>query len=105
KTWYHEGDQSLLTARYWLASYSIPRAKERLEEARTYKEVPLEVREAGTQELYKKLRTMEISSSQVADQRPISSVAFSPNGKLIASSSWSGLCKLWDIPSLSHRGN
>ena len=88
KTWYHEGSESLLKARYWIAEYSIPRAKERLEAARQYKEIPLDVREASAQDLYKKLRTMEISCSQVADQRPISSVSFSPNGKLIATSSW-----------------
>lgn len=46
---------------------------------------------------------MEIGCSQVGDQRPVSSVSFSPDGQLIATSSWSGLCKLWAVPSLEHR--
>ncbi|KAI7686444.1 U4/U6 small nuclear ribonucleoprotein Prp4 [Sarcoptes scabiei] len=99
KTWYHVGSDSLLKARLWIADYSIPRAKTRLEEAKQLKEIPLEVRETNNQELYKKLRSMEISGSQVADQRPISSCSFSPNGKLISTSSC-GLCKIWSMPSL-----
>ena len=66
----------------------MPLANERLENAQSYKKIPLEVREASNQDLYKKLRSMEISCSQVADQRPISSCSFSPNGSLIATSSW-----------------
>lgn len=88
KTWYHEGSEALLKARYAIAAYSVPRAAERLAEARRYRDLPLDVREGTTQELYKRLRTMEIACSQVGDQRPISSVAFSPNGQIIATSSW-----------------
>ncbi|XP_027195846.2 U4-U6 small nuclear riboprotein factor 60K [Dermatophagoides pteronyssinus] len=100
KTWYHVGSENLLKARQWIAEYSIPKAKQRLEEARVYKQIPYEVREANNQELYKKLRSMEISCSQVADQRPISSCSFSPNGSMIATSSWSGLCKIWSKDGL-----
>lgn len=102
-TWYHEGSEALLRARYSIAEYSLPRASQRLAEARSYRDLPLEVREGTTQELYKRLRTMEIGCSQVGDQRPVSSVSFSPDGQLIATSSWSGLCKLWAVPSLEHR--
>ena len=102
-TWYHEGSEALLRARYSIAEYSLPRASQRLAEARSYRDLPLEVREGTTQELYKRLRTMEIGCSQVGDQRPVSSVCFSPDGQLIATSSWSGLCKLWAVPSLEHR--
>lgn len=66
----------------------MPRARDRLEEARNLKKIPLEIREVNNQELYKKLRSMEISCSQVVDQRPISSCSFSPDGSLIATSSW-----------------
>lgn len=100
KTWYHIGSQELLEARYWIADYSLPRAKQRLEMSLKQKDVAVEVREAGRQDLYKKLRSMEIGCSQVADQRPISSCHFSPNGKMIATSSWSGLCKIWTMPDL-----
>ena len=103
KTWYHEGSENLLRARYWMAEYSIPRASSRLANAIETKTIPVEIRESSAQDLYKKLRTMEISCSQVADQRPISSSSFSPNGKLIATSSWSGLCKIWEVPSLQQQ--
>ena len=93
----------MLKARYWLADYSIPRAKARLECAAQLKQIPVDIREATVQDLYKKLRTMEISSSQVADQRPISSASFSPNSQMIATSSWSGLCKLWTVPLLEQK--
>ena len=42
----------------------------------------------------------EISCSQVGDIRPISSAEFSPDSSLVATSSWSGLCKLWTMPNL-----
>lgn len=57
---------------------------------------------ATRQELFKKLRNFEILCSQVGDTRPISGCELSPNNKLIATSSWSGLCKLWSIDDLSN---
>ena len=39
-TWYHEGPDSLRTAREWIAEYSVPRAKERIRRLRTEQELP-----------------------------------------------------------------
>jgi len=39
--------------------------------------------------------------SQIGDERPISQVRFSPDGTILATGSWSGGVKLWDIPSCS----
>lgn len=39
-TWYHEGPESLKTARLWLAYYSLPRAKQRLANVRDESEIP-----------------------------------------------------------------
>lgn len=50
------------------------------------------------QELQKKIHQMAIHSSQVGDTRPISYCTFSPNSKLLATASWSGLCKVWSVP-------
>ncbi|RWS25616.1 U4/U6 small nuclear ribonucleoprotein Prp4-like protein [Leptotrombidium deliense] len=94
--------ESLRKARYWIADYSIPRAKERLENARQLKHVPESTKSAVNQQLYKKLRQLQINCSQVSDTRPVSAAVFSPNGSIIATSSWSGLCKLWSVPDLKH---
>ena len=39
-TWYHEGPDSLQAARLWLAHYSLPRAKQRLADAKLELEIP-----------------------------------------------------------------
>ncbi|XP_077986471.1 U4/U6 small nuclear ribonucleoprotein Prp4-like [Glandiceps talaboti] len=98
KTWYHEGPPGLKKARYWIAEYSLPRAEARLEEARNYKQIPDSQKNAKRQELHRFIRSLSNQCSQIGDTRPISSCQFSPNGKLLVTSSWSGLCKLWSIP-------
>ncbi|EZA53715.1 hypothetical protein DMN91_007730 [Ooceraea biroi] len=97
-TWYHEGPESLQIARSWIAAYSLPRAKARLEKAREDLKLPTATRTAKRQELLKKLQALSIYCSQIGDTRPISSCQFSPNSKILATSSWSGLCKLWSVP-------
>jgi len=37
--------------------------------------------------------------SQIGDERPISQVRFSPNNQLLATGSWSGTVKLWNVPA------
>ncbi|XP_076314876.1 U4-U6 small nuclear riboprotein factor 60K [Tachypleus tridentatus] len=96
-TWYHEGPESLKVARLWLAKYSVPRAKERLQQAHLEAATDSQ-KKALRQELYKKLRTLNINCSQIGDSRPISFCQFSPNSEMLVTSSWSGLCKLWTVP-------
>ena len=45
-TWYHEGPDSLQASRLWLAYYSLPRAKQRLADAKLELEVPESTRTA-----------------------------------------------------------
>ena len=45
-TWYHEGPESLRQARLWLAHYSLPRAKQRLVNAKLELETPEATRTA-----------------------------------------------------------
>ncbi|XP_074599181.1 U4-U6 small nuclear riboprotein factor 60K [Brevipalpus obovatus] len=100
-TWYHEGPESLREARYWIANYSLKRAKQRIDRAKGYKALPEAVKTANRQELYNKLRSFEINASQIGDRRPVSCCQFSPDCTMIATGSWSGLCKLWNKETLN----
>lgn len=81
-----------------LVAYSLPRARARLGRARQDLELPSATRTAKRQELLKKLQALSIYCSQIGDTRPISFCQFSPNSKILATASWSGLCKLWSVP-------
>ncbi|KAL1122968.1 hypothetical protein AAG570_003292 [Ranatra chinensis] len=98
-TWYHEGPELLRTARMWIAKYSLPRAKERLARARAEATQPEASVTARKQELQKRLTSLTIYCSQIGDTRPISYCNFSPDSKMLVTGSWSGLCKLWSVPS------
>lgn len=67
-------------------------------QAREEQTIPESQRNAKLQELHKKLRNLTIHCSQIGDSRPISFCQFSANSKMLATTSWSGLCKLWTIP-------
>ncbi|KAK4304526.1 hypothetical protein Pmani_023519 [Petrolisthes manimaculis] len=97
ETWYHEGPESLKEARMFLVNYSIPRARARLKREHLENMVPEATRTAKRQEVQNKLRSFSLLSSQNADGRPVSYCSFSPNGKYLATSSWSGLVKLWTV--------
>ena len=99
ETWYHQGPESLKEARMFLVNYSIPRSKNQLRSEKIEKNLPEATRTARKQEMQSKLRQFSLQGSQNADSRPISYCSFSPNGKFLATSSWSGLCKLWEVPN------
>uniref|UniRef100_A0A8C7YEL4 Pre-mRNA splicing tri-snRNP complex factor PRPF4 n=1 Tax=Oryzias sinensis TaxID=183150 RepID=A0A8C7YEL4_9TELE len=98
QTWYHEGSASLKQARLWMARYSLPRAVARLEAARAQRDVSEANKTIQQQELHKSLRNLNNFCSQIGDDRPISFCHFSPDSKMLATASWSGLCKLWSVP-------
>uniref|UniRef100_A0A8D3DIJ3 Pre-mRNA processing factor 4 (PRP4)-like domain-containing protein n=1 Tax=Scophthalmus maximus TaxID=52904 RepID=A0A8D3DIJ3_SCOMX len=98
QTWYHEGSAFLKDARLWLARYSLPRAFKRLEAERAQRDVAEATRGIRQQELHKSLRNLNNFCSQIGDDRPISFCHFSPDSKMLATGSWSGLCKLWSVP-------
>ncbi|CAG8489645.1 3655_t:CDS:10 [Paraglomus occultum] len=95
---YTLGTQELLEARRWIARYSLPRARDRLKYQRIDYEVPLPQLKSSYANF----------SSQIGDDRPTSQCVFSPNNQIVATGSWSGLCRLWKVPSceaiISFRG-
>lgn len=99
ETWYHEGPETLKEARMFVLNFSIPRARARLKNEHLENQIPEATRTARRQEVQNKLRSFGLLGSQNADTRPISYCSFSPNGKLLATSSWSGLVKLWQVPA------
>jgi len=52
--------------------------------------------------VFAEVKSFANAGSQLGDDRPISMVRFSPNSKYLATGSWSGGVKLWNIPSCSH---
>ncbi|CAG5986477.1 unnamed protein product [Menidia menidia] len=73
----------------------------RLEAARAQKDVSDSTKTVRQQELHKSLRNLNNFCSQIGDDRPISFCNFSPDSKMLATASWSGLCKLWSVPDCS----
>lgn len=93
----------------FIVNYSVPRARARLKKEKADLEASDANKKARRQELQTKLRSFTLIGSQNADLRPISYCSFSPNGELLATSSWSGFSKVWDVADcsqrLSHRGH
>lgn len=98
-TWYHEGPESLRKARFWIAHYSLPRAKLRLEHSRELLNIPTDTKACKMVELQKKIQGLAPICSQVGDARPISNCAFNYDSSLLLTASWSGQCKLWSVPN------
>ncbi|KAG7298486.1 hypothetical protein JYU34_018116 [Plutella xylostella] len=97
-TWYDEGPPALRAARRAIARYSLPRAKERLKKAREELQQPGSARAAARQEAQRRAAAMGIYCSQIGDTRPISFCRFSDDSKMLITSSWSGLVKVWSVP-------
>ncbi|KAL0852722.1 hypothetical protein ABMA27_012552 [Loxostege sticticalis] len=97
-TWYHEGPPELRDARLWIARYSLPRAKQRLTKAREELQLAGSVRAAAKQDSQRKASAVSIYCSQIGDTRPISFCRFSSDSKMLITSSWSGLSKVWSVP-------
>ncbi|XP_004925115.2 U4/U6 small nuclear ribonucleoprotein Prp4 isoform X1 [Bombyx mori] len=97
-TWYHEGPPTLRQARIWIARYSLPNAKKRLNKAREELKLAGSVRAAAKQESQRKASAFSIYCSQIGDTRPLSFCRFSQDSKMLITSSWSGLVKVWSVP-------
>ena len=81
-----------------MAAYSIPLARDRISRLKEEASLSEATKMAKKQEIQRKLKTLEVEASQIADTRPVSWCSFSPDSKLLVTGSWSGLCKLWSVP-------
>lgn len=99
EVWYHEGTGQLKRARFFIAEYSVPRAKKRLQLAREWQQKPATVKHSEKQDVHKFVHTLNNECSQIGDTRPLSYCSISPCSNYLATASWSGLVKLWSLPS------
>lgn len=100
---YTEGTENLLAARREIAIFSLRRAAARIQYQKQQTKIPLQKIINSRKEIFAPLRTFTNLGSQIGDTRFISVVRFSPNGQILATGSWSGGVKLWDIPSARER--
>lgn len=97
---YTEGTDALLQARRDIAKYSLPRTARRIAYQKEESKIPVEIHVKHRKEIKERLSGFELFGSQIAGERPVSMVRFSPNGELIASGDWGGSIKLLDVPNL-----
>lgn len=102
----YEGPKQLLEIRKKILEFSIKRAKIRVGEQRRKRERPEPGEEEQevfkTQKAERKLQRYVNLSSEIGDNRPISSIHFAPDSKRIVTASWGGLCKVWSVPHSEH---
>lgn len=55
----------------------------------------------GTESCLTILQTFNNLGSQFGDDRPLSTIRFSPNSQYILSAFWTGTAKIWDLPNLN----
>eukprot|EP00055_Hartaetosiga_balthica_P001811 m.1951 g.1951 ORF g.1951 m.1951 type:complete len:527 (-) comp1675_c0_seq1:79-1659(-) len=99
EVWYHRGSDELLLLRKFTASYSLARARARLKTSRLELARVDKTREAEKQHMMTELRKFTNYGSQIGDVRPLAHCRLSPDGSLLATASWTGNVKLWDIPT------
>lgn len=92
------GPEELGQCRRQILEYSIPKAVTRREQHEFELNIPFAVRKKQRHEFYNALQEFESKSLQFGDDRPMGFCRFSPNSKLLATSSWSGVVKMWNVP-------
>ncbi|EJD07698.1 WD40 repeat-like protein [Fomitiporia mediterranea MF3/22] len=95
---YTPGSFELLEARRRIAEFSIPRAQKRVAQQRIESRMPLRQLIDIRKTVFGEIKTFANMGSQIGDERPISMVRFSPDSQILATGSWSGGVKLWNIP-------
>lgn len=113
---YTEGSDDLLQARRKLVQYSLSRARRRVAKQRVEANLPLSKIINVRKDVYGDLKVRQVCcaaltlqtfqnlGSQFGDDRPLSTIRFSPNSKMVLTTSWTGDTKLWDLPNLNPIG-
>lgn len=83
-----------------ILKFSMPRAAMRIQRAKRKREDPDEDENAETDEVLQGMAHTSMECSEIGDERPLSGFALSPDGFLLATSSWSGHTKLWEVPAV-----
>ncbi|KAI0788751.1 WD40-repeat-containing domain protein [Abortiporus biennis] len=96
---YSPGSLELLESRRRIAEYSLPRAQKRIAQQRIDSKIPLGRVIDIRKKVFADVKNFANLGSQIGDDRPISQVRFSPDSKILATGSWSGSVKLWNVPS------
>eukprot|EP00808_Paulinella_micropora_P004473 g44364.t1 len=110
KAYDEEGSEELVEVRKQIFRFGVPRAAQRLHEARTKRQQEMSdealLREDHQVYLDRRTELKEFvnSYSVIADIRPISSLHFAPDSQTLATASWSGDCKVWDIRTAGEIG-
>ena len=100
---YTEGMPELLEARKAIARYSLPRARDRLANQKIEATIPLRTHIKHRKAIKERLSNFELFGTQIAGDRPVSIVRFSPNGETVAAGNWSGGIRLLDVPNLNEK--
>ncbi|KAG5647798.1 hypothetical protein DXG03_007720 [Asterophora parasitica] len=96
---YTPGSLELLEARRRLAAYSLPRAQKRVAQQRIDSKMDLGRVVDIRKKVFAEVKKYANLGSQIGDERPISQVRFAPNNEILATGSWSGTVKLWNVPA------
>ncbi|KAH9479380.1 U4/U6 small nuclear ribonucleoprotein Prp4 [Psilocybe cubensis] len=96
---YSPGSLELLEARRRIAEFSLPRAQKRIAQQRIDSKMDLGRIVDIRKKVFAEVKRFSNMGSQIGDERPISQVRFAPNNQILATGSWSGTVKLWNVPS------
>lgn len=128
EAWFYEGTDELLAARKWILQYSLNRAKERIaaEKAKRDGKPSDAMVDVGQddpespqsrEKLYTDLKVTSLAydelmliggprqkftqnSSEVGDERTVSTCSFSPDGTHLSTASWNNMIKVWHVDTL-----
>lgn len=94
-----EGSPQLIDARNYIIDFSVTRAVARLREERLKDTNRFEEEEVSRQLCEELGRTLQVTASQVASDRPLTSVNSNPcDPTLIATTSWTPSVEVWRLP-------